>query len=369
MRVAVTGARGRLGSALVEALGAAPFTGPMGPIAWSRPELDLDTLTEASATALIDRDRPEVVIHAAAWTDVDGCARDPQLALRRNATATRALADACVGRGVDLILISTNEVFDGRRTDGEGYAPDDPPNPINAYGASKAEAERLAREAIGRPCRGRAPPRRGQDIVAPRTAGQRLPRQDRGSGDPGPRCRRAAARGRRRDRQPHLCPRRRRGAVRAARRRRLWTGRTGTDRGPPPGQRAVAPRAPTGRARFSAPPRSMSTCSTSRAPIGPGRRRPRAGLCSSPRRCRRGSRCAAGARHSRMPCPRCGGRFEATDRPPRSPGAAARDTPDTLPRSAPVCCAPNQHRVERATRAMTIPRLAPNPRATTLAGH
>jgi dTDP-4-dehydrorhamnose reductase len=148
VRVAVTGARGRLGSALVEALGAAPFTGPMGPIAWSRPELDLDTLTEASATALIDRDRPEVVIHAAAWTDVDGCARDPQLALQRNATATRALADACVGSGVDLILISTNEVFDGRRTDGAGYAPDDVLDPINAYGASKAEAERLARDAI-----------------------------------------------------------------------------------------------------------------------------------------------------------------------------------------------------------------------------
>ena len=45
MRVAVTGARGRLGRALIEALENAPFTGPRGPIAWSRPELDLDTLT------------------------------------------------------------------------------------------------------------------------------------------------------------------------------------------------------------------------------------------------------------------------------------------------------------------------------------
>ena len=44
MRVAVTGATGRLGRALIEALEEAPFTGPMGPIAWSRPELDLDTL-------------------------------------------------------------------------------------------------------------------------------------------------------------------------------------------------------------------------------------------------------------------------------------------------------------------------------------
>ena len=147
MRVAVTGARGRLGRALIEALEDAPFTGPMGPISWSRPELDLDTLTEESVAALIDRDRPELVIHAAAWTDVDGCAKDPQLALRRNGLATGLIAQACATRGTSLTIISTNEVFDGRRTDGRGYAPDDPTNPINAYGASKLAAEGLARDA------------------------------------------------------------------------------------------------------------------------------------------------------------------------------------------------------------------------------
>ena len=79
MRVAVTGAAGRLGSALVAALGDAPFTGPAGPIAWTRAEFDLDA--PESIGRLLDRDRPEVVIHAAAWTDVDGCARDPELAM------------------------------------------------------------------------------------------------------------------------------------------------------------------------------------------------------------------------------------------------------------------------------------------------
>lgn len=144
MRVAVTGARGRLGSALVEALADAPFTGPMGPIAWSRPELDLDTLTVASVSALIERDRPEVVVHAAAWTDVDGCAREPDLARRRNGVAAGLIASACFDHGVDLLLVSTNEVFDGRRTDGRGYAAGDPRSPANAYGASKAEGEVLA---------------------------------------------------------------------------------------------------------------------------------------------------------------------------------------------------------------------------------
>ena len=93
MRVAVTGAAGRLGRALVAALEAAPFSGPAGPIAWSRPAFDLDH-PEGFAD-LVDRDRPEVVVHAAAWTDVDGCARDPERADRRNAAATGALATAC----------------------------------------------------------------------------------------------------------------------------------------------------------------------------------------------------------------------------------------------------------------------------------
>jgi dTDP-4-dehydrorhamnose reductase len=154
VRVAVTGASGRLGRALVEALEDAPFTGPMGPIAWSRPELDLDALTPASARALIERDRPEVVIHAAAWTDVDGCARDPDLADRRNGDAPGALAEACAAAGVDLAIVSTNEVFDGARTDGRGYRPDDPTNPINPYGASKLRGERLAARAMAAGGRG-----------------------------------------------------------------------------------------------------------------------------------------------------------------------------------------------------------------------
>jgi dTDP-4-dehydrorhamnose reductase len=147
VRVAVTGARGRLGRALVQALEEAPFTGPMGPITWSRPELDLDTITPATAAALVARDRPEVVVHAAAWTDVDGCAREPELARRRNGEATGAIAEACVRAGVDLVVVSTNEVFDGDRTDGRGYEPDDERHPANPYGASKAEGEARATAA------------------------------------------------------------------------------------------------------------------------------------------------------------------------------------------------------------------------------
>ncbi len=144
MRVAVTGSTGRLGSALMAALGDAPFAGPGGPLGWSRPAFDIDQAAEGAAY-LLERDRPEVVIHAAAWTDVDGCARDPQLAMWRNGRATGDLAMACADRRIDLVVVSTNEVFDGHRDDRRGYAADDVPNPANAYGASKLEGEQLAR--------------------------------------------------------------------------------------------------------------------------------------------------------------------------------------------------------------------------------
>jgi dTDP-4-dehydrorhamnose reductase len=146
MRVAVTGAAGRLGRALVAVLADAPFTGPAGPLAWDRSSFDLDA--PHGVAALLDRDRPEVVIHAAAWSDVDGCALDPALALRRNGEATGVLATACAARGIDLVAISTNEVFDGRRLDGYGYRPSDPPAPGNPYGVSKLDGERRAQAAF-----------------------------------------------------------------------------------------------------------------------------------------------------------------------------------------------------------------------------
>ena len=146
MRVAVTGSTGRLGSALMAALGDAAFTGPAGPIAWVRADFDLDS--PFGVTAALDRGRPEVVVHTAAWTDVDGCARDPELAMRRNGIATGVLATACAERGIDLLVISTNEVFSGLRTDGQGYEPTDDTLPPNPYGLSKRAGELAAIEAF-----------------------------------------------------------------------------------------------------------------------------------------------------------------------------------------------------------------------------
>jgi dTDP-4-dehydrorhamnose reductase len=144
MRVAVTGAGGRLGTALVAALAGSGSVGEL--LAWDLPEHDLDD--PESAMRLVGRNRPDILVHAAAWTDVDGCARDPRLALRRNGTATGEVAQACATNGTALIALSTNEVFDGLRTDGRPYGATDLPNPANAYGAAKLAGERLAREAF-----------------------------------------------------------------------------------------------------------------------------------------------------------------------------------------------------------------------------
>jgi len=150
VRIAVTGSTGRLGRAVLQAAGGAGWTA----IGWTRAELDLDTPSPQRPAAGLERDRPEVVIHCAAWTDVDGCAREPAVAERRNGRSTGALAQACIERGVGLLVVSTNEVFDGRRTDGRGYVPADPAAPPNPYGRSKRLGEELAMtafEADGRP--------------------------------------------------------------------------------------------------------------------------------------------------------------------------------------------------------------------------
>ena len=129
MRVFITGCNGQLGQALFARLPEARGA--------DRPEVDI-TYPEQIETAFAAA-RPEVVIHCAAITDVDGAARDPALAYRVNGLGTQNVALACAKVGAALAYISTNEVFDGAAT--TPYFEFDPPRPINPYGRSKLAGE------------------------------------------------------------------------------------------------------------------------------------------------------------------------------------------------------------------------------------
>ena len=128
--------------------------------------------TRADRPPWLDRDRREVVVHAAAWTDVDGCARDPELA--HGATGRPPACSPKRSRRVASTSSRSppNEVFDGHRTDGLGYAPDDPTGPLNPYGSSKLAGEELCPRGVRasrRPGPG-ALPAAGRDPGAPQLA-------------------------------------------------------------------------------------------------------------------------------------------------------------------------------------------------------
>jgi len=81
--------------------------------------------------------RPDFIINAAAYTDVDGCERDPAMCIRVNRDAVRAMAET----GIPLVQISTDYVFDGQAGP---YGEDDPVNPLSVYGRIKLESESIA---------------------------------------------------------------------------------------------------------------------------------------------------------------------------------------------------------------------------------
>lgn len=140
-RVAVTGAGGLLGRELVRALwGAGHEVLPL-----THREIDL---LDPSSLERITAARPNIVVNAAAWTDVDGCAGDPDLAQRINGDGAGHVAASAAAAGALAVQISTNEVFDGVRD--EPYAEEDAPNPINPYGASKLAGEEQVARATDR---------------------------------------------------------------------------------------------------------------------------------------------------------------------------------------------------------------------------
>ncbi len=142
-RWVITGCRGQLGTALVRQLEAEP--GCEVAAAVDLPELDV---ADAEAVArLLDSlpSPPDVLVNAAAFTHVDRCEREPEVAHRANAVAPGVLAEASRRVKARLVLVSTDFVFAGDAD--RPYAEDDPPAPRSVYGRTKLEGEERVRAA------------------------------------------------------------------------------------------------------------------------------------------------------------------------------------------------------------------------------
>ena len=152
MRVLVTGAGGQLGLDVADALrGLVPPGGAAGDRATgrlgSRSPCEvialghgaLDVADRGAVATALEGTRPDVVVHAAAWTAVDACEGDPDRAFTVNASGTRHVVEAARRVGAHVLYVSTDYVFDG--TLARPYVEWDSPNPVSVYGRSKLGGE------------------------------------------------------------------------------------------------------------------------------------------------------------------------------------------------------------------------------------
>lgn len=140
MKILVTGANGMLGQDLC------PILEDVGAFVI---ETDIDTLDITNAgqvDSILTETRPDMVIHCAAYTNVDKAEEDLENAKLINVTGTENVAKSCAKLDIPLVYISTDYVFDGTKK--EPYTPEDTPNPLNNYGLTKLQGE----EAVKKHC-------------------------------------------------------------------------------------------------------------------------------------------------------------------------------------------------------------------------
>jgi dTDP-4-dehydrorhamnose reductase len=139
VRALITGARGQLARELAA-------TAPSGVDLQSVSRAECDITQLQIVEKVFESFRPDIVINTAAYTAVDAAEENEELAFRVNARGAENVAKAAKLVRAQLIHISTDYVFDGTRS--TPYPPDAPTNPINVYGASKLEGEKLTLRAM-----------------------------------------------------------------------------------------------------------------------------------------------------------------------------------------------------------------------------
>src|SRR5882724_2265577 len=142
MRVTVFGASGLLGQALVQELSGEQLT--------ALSSADADLRDPARIQEVIRDSRPEWIILAAAYTDVDGCESNRDLAFAVNSQGAIHVAEAARESGSRLMFLSTDYLFDGKKR--SPYEASDSRNPISIYGESKARAEKRLLEILPDVC-------------------------------------------------------------------------------------------------------------------------------------------------------------------------------------------------------------------------
>lgn len=134
-RIALIGASGQLGTALLEAFAGREIAAP--------PHAEVPFEDRDALARFLDERRPEVLVNCAAFHHVDTCEREPERAFAINALAVDRGAELCAERGIAFATVSTDYIFDG--TLGRPYREDDAANPRTAYGTSKLAGELLTR--------------------------------------------------------------------------------------------------------------------------------------------------------------------------------------------------------------------------------
>lgn len=110
-----------------------------GPQLTAHRSYKIDITDKNSVLNVVTKVQPDIVVHTAAYTDVDGCERDPEKAYKVNSAGTRSVALACRKIAALLVYISTDFVFNGKKR--SPYKENDKPAPLSVYGDSKLKGE------------------------------------------------------------------------------------------------------------------------------------------------------------------------------------------------------------------------------------